>query len=68
MEAVLEHPTAGTTKNIGVAAKLYGTPGRITEPAPLLGQHTREVLLDAGYSADEIATMVDAGAAVTNDI
>ena len=68
MEATLEHPTAGTTKNIGLAAKLYGTPGRITEPAPLLGQHTREVLLGEGYTVDEIAALVDSGAAVTNDL
>jgi len=68
MEAVLEHPTAGTTKNIGVAVKLYGTPGRITEPAPLLGQHTREVLLGTGYSEEEIAKLVESGAVVTNNI
>jgi len=68
MEAALEHPTAGTIKNIGLAAKLYGTPGRITEPAPLLAQHTREVLLGAGYSPEEIAALVESGAAVTNDI
>jgi len=68
MEAALEHPTAGTIKNIGLAAKLYGTPGRITEPAPLLAQHTREVLLGAGYSHEEIAALVESGAAVTNDI
>jgi crotonobetainyl-CoA:carnitine CoA-transferase CaiB-like acyl-CoA transferase len=68
MEAVLEHPTAGTIKNIGLAAKLYGTPGRITEPAPLLGQHTREILLGIGYTAGDINTLVESGAAVTNDI
>jgi crotonobetainyl-CoA:carnitine CoA-transferase CaiB-like acyl-CoA transferase len=68
MEAALEHPTAGTIKNIGLAAKLYGTPGRITEPAPLLAQHTREVLLGAGYTADDIEALVKSGAAVVNDI
>ena len=30
--------------------------------------NTREVLLDAGYSADEIEALVDSGAAVVNDI
>ncbi|MDP6055472.1 MAG: CoA transferase [Dehalococcoidia bacterium] len=68
MEAILEHPTAGAIKNIGTAAKLYATPGRITKPAPLLGQHTREVLLGMGYTADEIDALVESGAAVTNDI
>jgi crotonobetainyl-CoA:carnitine CoA-transferase CaiB-like acyl-CoA transferase len=34
----------------------------------LLGQHTREVLTGAGYSEEEIANLVESGAAVTNDI
>ena len=68
MEVTLEHPTAGKTKNIGLAAKLYSTPGRITKPAPLLGQHTREVLMNAGYSKKNIEALVDSGAAVINDL
>ena len=68
MEVTLDHPTAGKIKNIGLAAKLYSTPGRITKPAPLLGQHTREVLMDAGYSKKNIEALVDSGAAVINDI
>ena len=68
MEVTLDHPTAGKIKNIGLAAKLYSTPGRITKPAPLLGQHTREVLMNAGYSKKNIETLVDSGAAVINDI
>ena len=67
MEVTLDHPTAGKIKNIGLAAKLYSTPGRITKPAPLLGQHTREVLMDAGYSKKNIEALVDSGAAVIND-
>ena len=68
MEVTLDHPTAGKIKNIGLAAKLYSTPGRITKPAPLLGQHTREVLMNAGYSKKNIEALVDSGAAVINDI
>ena len=67
MEVTLEHPTAGKITNIGLAAKLYSTPGRITKPAPLLGQHTREVLMNAGYSKKNIEALVDSGAAVIND-
>lgn len=67
MEVTLKHPTAGKIKNIGLAAKLYSTPGRITKPAPLLGQHTREVLMNAGYSKKNIEALVDSGAAVIND-
>lgn len=68
MEAVLEHPTAGEIKNIGVAAKLYSTPGRITRPAPVLGQHTREVLLDAGYTTTQIDALIESDAISTKDM
>ena len=68
LDVPLEHPTAGTVRNIGLAAKLYGTPGRITRPAPIFAQHTREVLLAAGYTADEIGKLVQSGAAIANDI
>ena len=50
MDVLLEHPKVGGTRNIGLAAKLYGSPGRIHSPAPLLGQHTREVLKESGFS------------------
>lgn len=62
MDAPIEHPTAGTVRNIGLAAKLYGTPGKIFKPAPMLGQHTREVLVEAGYSEVEIDSMISSGA------
>ena len=34
----------------------------VTSPPPLLGEHTDEVLRDAGYSADEIAQLRAKGA------
>ena len=67
MKVTLDHPTAGKITNIGLAATLYSTPGRITKPAPLLGEHTREILVDAGYSKKNIEDLIDSGAAVTND-
>ena len=63
MAASVEHPTAGTVRNIGLGAKLYGTPGKIYGAAPLLGQHTEEVLSQAGFSKDEIRDLVSSGAA-----
>ena len=41
------------------------TPGSIRRPAPLLGEHTREVLAEVGLPAEEIDRMVEAGAAIT---
>src|SRR5581483_7624750 len=38
------------------------TPAAVAGPAPELGQHTEEVLLDAGYGWDDIARLKDAGA------
>ena len=38
------------------------TPGRVQGPAPELGQHTEEVLLEAGYTWGEIERLKDAGA------
>ena len=67
MKVTLDHPTAGKITNIGLAAKLYSTPGRITKPAPLLGEHTREILVDAGYSKKNIEDLISSGAAITND-
>ena len=39
-----EHPVAGKVKLVGIPVKLSETPGSVREPAPLLGQHTDEVL------------------------
>ncbi|MCK8058553.1 MULTISPECIES: CaiB/BaiF CoA-transferase family protein [unclassified Fusibacter] len=38
------HPVAGMTQIPGIPIKLSTTPGKITRPAPLLGEHTEEVL------------------------
>ena len=58
------HPKAGRTKAIGLPIKLSETPGGIVRPAPVFGQHTREVLEEAGYSAAEIGDFAASGAVV----
>lgn len=40
----IEHPKIGTYTTHGVTVTLHDTPGRIARPAPLLGEHTKEVL------------------------
>ena len=57
MRVDLDHPVAGRVGNIGLAAKLYGTPGEVRSAAPLIGQHTDEALAWAGYSPEEIAAL-----------
>ena len=57
MEVELEHPVEGTVRALGIPVKLSDTPGRIRRAAPLLGEHTAEVLREAGFSAAEIAAL-----------
>ena len=57
MVVELEHPVEGTVQALGMPLKLSATPGEIRRAAPLLGQHTEEVLREAGLGADEIAAL-----------
>ncbi len=52
-----EHPQYGRFRQFGHLVKLSDTPGHITGPPPLLGQHSREVLADLGYSPEEIGRL-----------
>jgi len=64
MVVELDHPTAGAVKTIGLPVKFTETPGAVTGPAPLYAQHTREVLAEFGYSADEIDSLAADGAVI----
>ena len=50
----LEHPEAGATRALGSPLHFSATPTRIDRPAPLLGEHTREVLRESGYTDAEV--------------
>jgi len=58
MVVSVEHPVEGEMQALGIPVKLSETPGAIRRPAPLLGQHTREVLAEAGLDEDAIAAVV----------
>jgi formyl-CoA transferase len=49
----LQHPGAGAIKALGVPVKLSDTPGAVERAAPLLGQHTSEILKELCYSETE---------------
>ena len=64
-EMVIEVPHAefGAVKHVGVGPKLSATPGGVRATAPARGEQTDEVLAEAGFSAEEIASLRKAGAA-----
>jgi crotonobetainyl-CoA:carnitine CoA-transferase CaiB-like acyl-CoA transferase len=61
MVVELEHPVAGVLRMLGTAIKLSGQPASIRRPPPVLGQHTDEILAEAGYSASRIAELRGTG-------
>jgi crotonobetainyl-CoA:carnitine CoA-transferase CaiB-like acyl-CoA transferase len=62
MVVEVEHPRAGRVKAIGMPIKFSDTPGSMERPAPLLGEHSREVLTQLGYSAAGIEALEREGA------
>jgi len=57
-----DHPVAGQVRMVGVPLQLSETPGSVRDPAPLLGQHTDEVLQTyLGMRQDDIAALRQAG-------
>lgn len=58
----LTHPVAGELTMAGIPIKLSETPGAMRMPAPILGQHTEEVLRDLlGYTPEQIAELREEG-------
>lgn len=66
MLASVDHPgTSAKVTLAGVPAKLSRTPGGIRHGAPRFGQHTLEMLEALGYSPEQAAALIEAGAAMT---
>jgi crotonobetainyl-CoA:carnitine CoA-transferase CaiB-like acyl-CoA transferase len=59
--SVCEHPAAGPIRQVEPPARFAATPARAGGPAPLSGQHTDEVLREAGYDDARIAALRLAG-------
>lgn len=62
MVVAVEHPTLGRLTTLGTPIKMSATPLDPRRRAPLLGEHTEEVLAAAGFSRTELATLRAAGA------
>ncbi len=63
MVAEVPHPQFGPVRMVGIAPKFSETPGAVRRLAPKRGEHTGEVLKEAGYSEGEIEEMRAAGIA-----
>jgi len=62
MRIEIDHPLEGKVPNIGFAVKMQGTPQEVRRHPPLLGEHTQEVLMQAGFTPDEIKVLEEQGA------
>ena len=60
-----QHPSEGKIKRTRLANTFSGGARSNETPAPLMGQHTREILKEAGFSPAEIDAMVAGGAAIS---
>ncbi|TEA78160.1 CaiB/BaiF CoA transferase family protein [Allopusillimonas ginsengisoli] len=65
MVVELNHPEAGLTQSLGCPVHFSKTPTQVTRPAPMLGEHTRELLTGYGYSQAEIDAFIDEGVVET---
>jgi crotonobetainyl-CoA:carnitine CoA-transferase CaiB-like acyl-CoA transferase len=59
----IEHPTEGRIRSMAVPSEWSESPPEYRRHAPRLGEHTREVLGEAGFSAAQIDALIGSGAA-----
>jgi crotonobetainyl-CoA:carnitine CoA-transferase CaiB-like acyl-CoA transferase len=65
--SVREHPSEGRIRTLAVPSEWSESPPEYRRHAPRLGEHTREVLAQAGLSADQIDKLLQCGAARAAD-
>ena len=61
----LAHPRLGTVRALGTPLRFGDGRARFARAGPLLGEHTRDVLAEAGCAREEIASLIAQGVAVT---
>jgi crotonobetainyl-CoA:carnitine CoA-transferase CaiB-like acyl-CoA transferase len=59
---IVEHPTEGALRMPDIPTRFSATPGEIRRLPPGLGEHSVEVLAEAGFGAGEIDAMLASGA------
>jgi crotonobetainyl-CoA:carnitine CoA-transferase CaiB-like acyl-CoA transferase len=61
MRVPMDHDVLGRVDQVGLPFELEATPGSIRTPPPLVGEHSDEILREAGYTPSEIKSLHDAG-------
>ena len=64
MLRTMEHPRVGSIKVIGPSIRFGRTPADVSTPPPVLGQHTRDVLRELGYSENDTKRLISIGAVI----
>ena len=64
---LFEHPSEGLLKLPGFPARFSETPASIRRHPPKLGEHSIEILKEAGLGEEAIQTMLDSGATLAAD-
>ena len=59
MAVPVDHPTLGRIRNLGTPIKMSETPLDVSRRAPLLGEHTEQVLRASGFTDEELAPLID---------
>jgi crotonobetainyl-CoA:carnitine CoA-transferase CaiB-like acyl-CoA transferase len=67
MVVEVDHTKLGPVKTLGLPVKFSKTPGAVTSGAPMFGEHTRDVLREHGFSAEEIERLAGQGVVVAPD-
>lgn len=63
-----EHPIQGSVRMPGIGPRFARTPGSLRRTAPLLGQHSRELLIETGYSETQVDALIQAGVTLEPDV
>jgi crotonobetainyl-CoA:carnitine CoA-transferase CaiB-like acyl-CoA transferase len=59
MSVPVDHPTLGRIRNLGTPIKMSETPLEVGRRAPLLGEHTEQVLREYGFTDEELSPLLD---------